>query len=199
MPVKTHYPDYSVLSEEHEWDPHTRQIVTSRLGPFGGPRALSQAQVTMLRAVLTRLIADDRPQILDYLIDHLDRQISSPIGQAERKLSVPPFSDLLPQGLEQIEKHCQQHHSSSFAQMTVDQRDGLLAAIEQGNLVDGTVWEQQHQCEFFSQLLSQIVSAYYSHPWVWSEIGYAGPAYPRGYMRAELGLTEPWEAKRHGR
>ncbi len=199
MPVKTHYPDYSVLSEEHEWDPHTREIVISRLGPFGGPKALSQAQITTLRAVLTRLIADDRRELLDYLVDHLDRQISSPIGQAERKLSVPPFSELLPQGLEEIEKHSQQHHGNSFDRITADQQDALLTAIEQGNLGKSAVWDQWHQRELFSQLLSQTVSAYYSHPWVWSEIGYAGPAYPRGYMRVELGLTEPWEAKRHGR
>ena len=72
-------------------------------------------------------------------------------------------------------------------------------AIEQGSLAKGMNWEQQHQREFFSRLLTQTVSAYYSHPWVWSEIGYAGPAYPRGYMRVELDLTEPWEAIRNGK
>jgi hypothetical protein len=42
-------------------------------------------------------------------------------------------------------------------------------------------------------LLGDCVSAYYSHPWSWDEIGYGGPAYPRGYMRLENGLPEPWE------
>lgn len=35
----------------------------------------------------------------------------------------------------------------------------------------------------------------YPHPRVWSEIGYAGPAYPRGYVRTQLGQLDPWEAK----
>ncbi|KQX56587.1 hypothetical protein ASD40_04085 [Paenibacillus sp. Root444D2] len=30
---------------------------------------------------------------------------------------------------------------------------------------------------------------------VWSEIGYAGPAYPRGYVRTQLGQLDPWEAQ----
>jgi len=30
---------------------------------------------------------------------------------------------------------------------------------------------------------------------VWSEMGYGGPAYPRGYYRIEAGVTDPWEAK----
>jgi len=49
--------------------------------------------------------------------------------------------------------------------------------------------------DFFKQLLHDTVSAYYSHPLVWSDIGYGGPAYPRGYVRVEKGLTDPWEAK----
>jgi hypothetical protein len=50
--------------------------------------------------------------------------------------------------------------------------------------------------ELFYKLLTESVAAYYSHPTVWSEIGYAGPAYPRGYVRTEWGITDPWEAKR---
>jgi hypothetical protein len=46
---------------------------------------------------------------------------------------------------------------------------------------------------FWSLLVGDCVSAYYSHPWAWDEIGFGGPAYPRGYMRLENGLPEPWE------
>jgi hypothetical protein len=42
-------------------------------------------------------------------------------------------------------------------------------------------------------LIEDCVTAYYSHPWAWDEIGFGGPAYPRGYMRIENGLPEPWE------
>jgi hypothetical protein len=27
------------------------------------------------------------------------------------------------------------------------------------------------------------LAAFYSHPWAWNEIGFGGPAYPRGFMR----------------
>ena len=37
--------------------------------------------------------------------------------------------------------------------------------------------------------------AFYSHPWAWNEIGFGGPAYPRGYMRLRPGerAGEPFE------
>jgi hypothetical protein len=38
-----------------------------------------------------------------------------------------------------------------------------------------------------------VVSAFYSHPWSWNEIGFGGPAYPRGYARIGAGQREHWE------
>jgi hypothetical protein len=39
-----------------------------------------------------------------------------------------------------------------------------------------------------------VLSAFYSHPWAWNEIGFGGPAYPRGYARLGAGQREHWEA-----
>jgi hypothetical protein len=36
-------------------------------------------------------------------------------------------------------------------------------------------------------------TAFYSHPWAWNEIGFGGPAYPRGYKNLGLDRREPWE------
>ena len=38
-----------------------------------------------------------------------------------------------------------------------------------------------------------VLSAFYSHPWAWNEIGFGGPAYPRGYARLGVGQRESWE------
>ena len=46
----------------------------------------------------------------------------------------------------------------------------------------------------WSVCMRMILAAFYSHPWAWNEIGFGGPAYPRGFMR--LGPTstrEPFE------
>jgi hypothetical protein len=42
-------------------------------------------------------------------------------------------------------------------------------------------------------LVTDCVTVYYGHPWAWDEVGFGGPAYPRGYMRLEEGEPEPWE------
>jgi hypothetical protein len=38
------------------------------------------------------------------------------------------------------------------------------------------------------------VTCYYGHPTAWSEIGFGGPASPRGYVRMDFDRRDPWEA-----
>ena len=52
----------------------------------------------------------------------------------------------------------------------------------------------------WSVLLRSILQAFYSHPWAWNEIGFGGPAYPRGYSRfgsphLDTAERESWEGK----
>ena len=44
--------------------------------------------------------------------------------------------------------------------------------------------------------MRDTLAAFYSHPWAWNEIGFGGPAYPRGYARLGVGLSEAWEGAR---
>jgi hypothetical protein len=41
--------------------------------------------------------------------------------------------------------------------------------------------------------MRMLLAAFYSHPWAWNEIGFGGPAYPRGYARLGVGQRETWE------
>jgi hypothetical protein len=38
------------------------------------------------------------------------------------------------------------------------------------------------------------LACFYSHPWAWNEIGFGGPASPRGYVRMAFDRRDPWEA-----
>ena len=39
-----------------------------------------------------------------------------------------------------------------------------------------------------------VTDAYYAHPTAWNEIGFGGPASPRGYVRLDKNRRDPWEA-----
>jgi len=56
------------------------------------------------------------------------------------------------------------------------------------------VWRRMSVARYWLLLVQDAAGAYYAHPYAWDEIGFGGPAYPRGYMRLEDGQPEPWEA-----
>jgi hypothetical protein len=74
------------------------------------------------------------------------------------------------------------------------EKDALLGMMQRGEL-SGPAWDGLGAESFFAKrILSDIPGLYYSHPTAWSEMGFGGPASPRGYVRMDLDRRDPWEA-----
>jgi hypothetical protein len=58
---------------------------------------------------------------------------------------------------------------------------------------DSDSWHGLPASHVWSLWTRYACTAFYAHPWAWNEIGFGGPAYPRGYKNAGLGKREPWE------
>lgn len=191
---KSRYPDYNIMSEQEAWDAHSRSIVASRLEGVHGYQSLTLTEAEMLRAICSLLAGDNRANIIQFVLSHIDRALNAPSGESERKPSVPKAGDLLRLGMKRLDQWAMSHHLRPFIDLTeTDQLSIITALCEEKLPLDGD--SNFPQKAFFNRLLSWTVESYYSHPTVWSEIGYGGPAYPRGYVRANLGQLDPWEAK----
>ncbi len=71
----------------------------------------------------------------------------------------------------------------------------MLRAIRAGD-PPGEVWRDLPARRWWIYVaLRQIVGFYYAHPYAWDEIGFGGPAYPRGYYALNHGAPEAWEAR----
>jgi hypothetical protein len=192
---KTHYPNFNVMNEKEHWDPHTREIVEKRTerSPYN---TLTHQEVLTLYKICTHLLADERESVLTYVIQHFDQTLTADIGQAQRKKGVPKQSVLIREGLRALDLYATAKYGRIFAGLEEVSQRMILLEMENDSIqleADGIHIPAK---ELFLTLLLEAVSAYYSHPDIWSEIGYAGPAYPRGYVRSEWGLTDPWEARR---
>ncbi|WP_139491931.1 gluconate 2-dehydrogenase subunit 3 family protein [Brevibacillus dissolubilis] len=198
MYKSSHYPAYDVWEQHQEWDEHTRKIVGKRRMAQVEHRFFQQEEARLLytlAGVLTNEIGD---HVLTYITQHIDNSTDSPIGESQRKVGVPEKKTLYRMGLQGLDELAQQKHQQRFVEIKRPQQEDLLRLVEQGQAPMTPAWQQVPQKDFFKKLLHDVVAAYYSHPAVWSEIGYGGPAYPRGYVRVEKGLVDPWEAKRDG-
>jgi Gluconate 2-dehydrogenase subunit 3 len=75
-------------------------------------------------------------------------------------------------------------------------RRAIVAAFATGVLTGG-VWDELPAATAWTVVMRAVLAAFYSHPWAWNEIGFGGPAYPRGYMRLAEGPSsaDPDEAR----
>ncbi|WP_276357641.1 gluconate 2-dehydrogenase subunit 3 family protein [Cohnella caldifontis] len=196
-----HYPRFDVMREEENWDPHTREIVTKRLKneSFYPYRYLTQHEGDTLFRLCAILLDDARSPVLAYVVFHFDSTLQAGIGEAQRKIGVPKQSELIRDGLALLDQVCTERHGNRFISMEESDQRRFVGQLVRGEIGLSSGGRQVPVREWINKILTEAVAAYYSHPSIWSEIGYAGPAYPRGYVRSELGLTDPWEARRDGK
>jgi hypothetical protein len=192
---KSYYSEYDVMNEKEHWDPHTTEIVEKRL-KSNELSVLKQDEACTLFELCSALLDDKRGPIISYVTYNFDSKLKSDIGEAQRKKNVPKEMQLIRNGLQLLDTHCHEHYKLGFCHLEDQLRKDLIGQMINGslNLKDQAEFPTK---EFILKILDVAASAYYSHPTVWSEIGYGGPAYPRGYVRSELGLTDPWEAKQN--
>jgi hypothetical protein len=189
------YPTYDVMEQQEHWDDHTRSIVNARLEREHGYRFLTAEEAETLRAWCPLLVDDTRGDIIQYVLCHIDETLHQAKGEGQRKAGVPPERQLLRSGLKAMEEAAMQAHGRSFFHLDEETRKKLLSDLSEASAEPVSAWLGVPQKELFAKVLEMTVESYYSHPTVWSEIGYGGPAYPRGYVRTGIGQLDPWEAK----
>lgn len=191
----TRYPSFNVLDEKDAWDDHTQQIVTSRNHSMVKYEFLNECEVEILRCVCSLLVDDSSSGPLEFVISHIDQTLFSSPGEGQRKVGVPAAQELIRQGLEAMEKSSQHMYSISLAELETENQKKMIKDISENKAESSAIWNGVPQKALFEKLMRLTVESYCSHPRVWSDIGYAGPAYPRGYVRTQLGQLDPWEAK----
>lgn len=195
--VSTHYPGFNVLAEQLEWDETSRHTVVKRLQP-AAPKFLRPDELECVRAVAANLLYESRPEVLDFVVSHVDKQLGSPLGEAQRKAELPPQDVLVRQGLAALNGAAESLEQKMFAHCTPQTQAHILQTLQKGKAPlpaqFADVNEKRKQKALFNKLLLLCVEAFASHPTVWSEMGYPGPAYPRGYYRIERRRHDPWEA-----
>ncbi|WP_373231582.1 gluconate 2-dehydrogenase subunit 3 family protein [Cohnella sp.] len=196
MSGNTRYPSFNVLDEKDAWDDHTQQIVTSRNHSIDKYQFLSEREAEILRSICSLLVDDSSPDTLAFVISHIDKTLYSSPGEGQRKVGVPAASELIRHGLKAMEQSSQQIYSLSFTELEAVKQKNIINDISYSKAEPSSIWNGVPQKALFEKLMRLTVESYCSHPQVWSDIGYAGPAYPRGYVRTQLGQLDPWEAKK---
>ena len=117
------------------------------------------------------------------------------IGEGFRYDNAPNLRNSWRAGLAGVDAESVRRYSRSFVALENSLRDATLRAIQLGD-VERALWPAIDARRFFIDvMLKTVAGIYYAHPAAWSEIGFGGPASPRGYVRLGFDERDPWEAK----
>jgi hypothetical protein len=194
--MSEHFPDYDVLAKRHtpSWNEKTRQVIDERLALPREPRYLSQEEWLILEAICGRIVPQPLTRPPVPLAAMVDAKLFEKRGDGYRDYRLPPLREAWQRGLRAIDAEARRRHNVGFPELDVVEQDAMLQAAQQGMLPDGG-WDGMPPEIFFAKrLLPDIVTLYYAHPIAWNEIGFGGPASPRGYVRMGFDRRDPWEA-----
>jgi hypothetical protein len=192
------YPGYDVLDkwDTPSWNDATRRAVRERLEQVPRPIFLDEESWRALVAICDRLLPQpDRPVEPVPIAPFVDRKLERNEGDGYRFEGMPPLREAWRHGLRAIDLESEARYGPGFAELSEAQQDELLGLVQRGEVIAGA-WKGLSPGRFFSDLLLKtVVGIYYAHPSAWNEIGYGGPASPRGYVRLGFDQRDPWEAK----
>jgi hypothetical protein len=193
----TPYPTYNVMAkwDSPSWNEQTRKVVRKHLDELPSRRFFTIEQWSLLESVVARLIPQpDREEPVP-IVPWIDDMLHSNHGPGYRYADMPPMRDAWRRGLNAIAAEARDRHGKDFQKLSPEDQDALLKDIQQ-NRIECRFWDDVPAGGFFTHhLLKQVVAVYYSHPDAWSEIGFGGPASPRGYVRLGFDEHDPWEAE----
>jgi Gluconate 2-dehydrogenase subunit 3 len=191
------YPDYDVLEQADHWDPVTRKMVLDRVNNVPEIRFFTSAEAATLSALCDLLTGQDaEPRVP--VINYVDEKYQQGELDGYQFDDMPDDRDawrLVARGLD--EEAAQAAGAPSFAVATAQVQQDIVERLADGRL-EGGAWAQLNVKHAFSLVMRVTLTCFYSHPWAWNEIGFGGPAYPRGYSRfgsphLQRAERESWE------
>ncbi|HTX06663.1 MAG TPA: GMC family oxidoreductase [Steroidobacteraceae bacterium] len=192
------YPGYDVLAKRDSpsWNEQTRRAIDERLALDSERHAFfSDAEWPTVRAICARVLAQEHGDAARVpLAAMLDQKLAEDSRDGYRDARLPAQRDAWRRALLAFDAEAVVRHGRRFHELALTEQADLLSLCQQGELRD-PAWGEMPPAEFFSKrLLHDVVGSYYAHPIGWNEIGYGGPASPRGYVRMNYDRRDPWEA-----
>jgi hypothetical protein len=188
------YPDYDVLSQVGHWDDVTRRVVEDRVQNVPPIRFFTEAEAHTLKAfcdVVTAQNAEPRIPVLSYI----DEKLFDGKRDGWQYYDLPDDDELWRRVARGLDEEAAQAGSASFGDASLEAQAEIVHRFSRAKLNGGT-WDTVNVARAFKVAMRYVAQAFYSHPWAWNEIGFGGPAYPRGYAAfgsPDLGEREHWE------
>ena len=187
------YPDYDVFDARGTWDEATAVVIEQRMRVRQDLEFFSASEAPTARTFCDICVFQNcEPRVP--VAAMVDEKLAAGRLDGYQYDDMPDDRDtwhLVLSGLDEVA--AARHSGQRFAELEWEVAEAIVDEFSRGEL-ESSSFAALNVSRAWSVCMRMILAAFYSHPWAWNEIGFGGPAYPRGYMR--LGPTstrEPFE------
>ena len=181
------FPGYDVLGQVGTWDEVTKGVVLRRLGPPPPNRFFSAQEEATARALTDRLLGqDEEPKVP--VLEIVDGRLTEKQFDGFRYEDMPEDDEAWRRSVAALDEEALAQYGKKFAELEPEIQNDMLEGVRTARNWHGLprIWELW---------MRYCLAAFYAHPWAWNEIGFGGPAYPRGYKNIGVDALEPWEER----
>jgi hypothetical protein len=184
------FPGFDVLGQSRHWDEVTADLVTARTGPPPRPRFFTDAEQASAAALLNQLTGQCDEPLGVPVMEMVDARLAAGETDGWRYADLPEDGQAWRDTLGYLDMDAQARCGTAFADAKERDQAAIIQAVQ-----DAIEWHGLPAPRVWSLWTRYACTALYSHPYAWSEMGFPGPAYPRGYKNAGVGKLEPFEVR----
>lgn len=178
---------YDVMAQSRYWDTVTRSLVSERMHLKRALSFFTSEEAEICGAMLDLVLANHaEPQVP--VLEMVDQRLFEGETDGWRYADMPEDGEAWHRTLRFLDDDAVRAFGVGFASCTIEQQAEVVQGVQ-----DSESWHGLPGPHVWSLWTRYACAAFYAHPWAWNEIGFGGPAYPRGYKVLHPGWREPWE------
>lgn len=183
------FPGFDVLSQARHWDTATAGVVADRMRTPEPPRFFTLDEEAAADVLLDQLLGqqpDDRVP----LTAMVDERLAEQRTDGWRYEDLPEDGVAWRESLHLLDADAREGYGRRLADCTPAEQREIIGAVQH---LGSSSWHGLPAARVWSLWTRYACTAFYSHPKVWNEIGFPGPAFPRGYAALGVGKRESFE------
>jgi hypothetical protein len=188
---RTRFPSFDPVDQSSHWDPVTAGVVLARLASPAEFRFFTPGEQAIATALCDRLLdqsGDARVPVAQFI----DTRLAEQETDGWRYDDMPEDGQAWRACLGFLDEDARTKFGCPFADCGEPDQRELIQAVQDIGSGD---WHDLNAAHVWSLWTRYACTAFYAHPTAWAEIGFPGPAYPRGYKNAGVDGREPFEIR----
>lgn len=196
---RNRFPGFESQAQAPHWDLVTSGVVLSRTGMPPDIRFFTPAEEAVGVALCEQMLdqgtdrrgdrrADDRVPVLNLI----DARLAEKETDGWRYDDMPHDGQAWRETLAALDQDAEASFGTGFAACSSAEQAVLIQRVQD---LGSDSWHGLCARHVWSLWTRYICTAFYSHPSAWNEMGFPGPAYPRGYKNIGIDAREPFEVR----